>query len=163
MPTNKLEDVVALLGLVDMCADRKYGDLKDSLQWRSGTSFGESYDPITFFINCNDLFYWGCADSEEIEAEDIPDFDKCFEDVRVAAGINDPEKLKFPHGGTKEDVVAWNKYHDEWYGISAWAPTLWCCRKRKMRPQIPYYRIIPTELHELFNACGPVRTAEECG
>ena len=34
---------------------------------------------------------------------------------------------------------------------------LWCCRKRKMRPQKPYYKYIKKEEHKLFNQCGPKR------
>lgn len=31
-------------------------------------------------INCNDLFYWGCADAEPIEVEDIPLLEQATED-----------------------------------------------------------------------------------
>ena len=34
---------------------------------------------------------------------------------------------------------------------------LWCCRKRGMRPQKPYYKYFTEEEAELFNACGPER------
>lgn len=159
MPISKIEDITKLLSLVDMCADSKYGDLQNTLMWRTD---GE-YAPVTFFINCNDLFYWGCSDCEEITAQDMPNLDKCFEDIRTTTNVNDPKKLKFPHGDTKENIEAWCKYHDRWWNMSSLAPTLWCCRQRKMRPQIPYYELIPKELHDLFNACGPERTAEECG
>lgn len=29
-------------------------------------------DNITPYVNCNDLFWWGCADDEEVKVEDIP-------------------------------------------------------------------------------------------
>ena len=160
MPTKTLEDVVAILRLIDGFADHKYCDLKDAIWWRCTK---DEYAPITFFINCNDLFYWACSDSEELTADKIPSFDKCFEDVRIAAGVNDPKKLEFPRGGTKEEQAAYVDYHEKWWSISGWAPTLWCCRQRGMRPQNPFYESIPTELHDLFNACGPERTAAECG
>lgn len=36
-------------------------------------------------------------------------------------------------------------------------PYLYCCRKRGMRPQTPFYRYIHQCNHELFNECGPSR------
>ena len=32
---------------------------------------------------------------------------------------------------------------------------LWCCRKRGMRPQKPYYKYFKEPEHKLFDACGP--------
>jgi len=40
---------------------------------------------------------------------------------------------------------------------------LWCCRKRKMRPQTPYYQYFNDEEKTLFNACGPERDPKEQG
>lgn len=37
------------------------------------------------------------------------------------------------------------------------AHLLFCCRKRKMRPQKPYYKHLAEALHPLFDACGPER------
>jgi len=34
---------------------------------------------------------------------------------------------------------------------------LWCCRKRKMRPQKPYYKSFTDQEKLLFDACGPER------
>lgn len=34
---------------------------------------------------------------------------------------------------------------------------LWCCRKRGMRPQKPYYRYFNDKDAALFDACGPER------
>ena len=34
---------------------------------------------------------------------------------------------------------------------------LWVCRKRKMRPQKPYYKYFNKKEKKLFNACGPKR------
>ncbi len=42
-------------------------DWTGNLFWRSD----HEYAPITMFVNCNDLFYWGCADAEEITEENI--------------------------------------------------------------------------------------------
>ena len=41
-----------------------------------------------------------------------------------------------------------------------WGQLLWCARKRKMRPQGPYYSSIPKELWGLFNACGDEREVD---
>lgn len=39
-------------------------------------------DIITPFVNCNDTFFWGCSDAEDIESrEDIDLLKKSFEDV----------------------------------------------------------------------------------
>lgn len=35
---------------------------------------------LCFSINCNDLFAWACADSEEFTEEDLPDLKKAYED-----------------------------------------------------------------------------------
>jgi len=40
---------------------------------------------------------------------------------------------------------------------------LYCCRRRKMRPQHPYYKHIDDDEKVLFDACGPERTPEDCG
>ncbi len=93
------------------------------------------YSPITFFINCNDLFFWACSDCEEIES------DAEVADIRLA--YDDCSKL-----------------HE--YG-NIYAPLLWVARKRKMRPQDPYYTEFPKELHGLFNDCGPERSKESQG
>jgi hypothetical protein len=37
---------------------------------------------LDFYVNCNDLFFWGCSDAEDIETqEDIDLLKKCFEDI----------------------------------------------------------------------------------
>jgi hypothetical protein len=75
----------------------------------------------TMYVNCNDLFYWACADAEEITTEEFDSLEECL-------AIN------------------------ERYGS-----LLWCCRKRGMRPQTPYYRCFPEDMKPLFDACGPAR------
>ena len=76
-------------------------NLCDELLWRCD---GE-YAPITFFINCNDMFYWGCADCETITKENLHIFKKAVEDLKECKGAS--------------------KYD---------GPSLFCCRVRKMRP-----------------------------
>ena len=78
-------------------------------------------EEIKLYVNCNDLFYWACADSEDFELADLDDFKQAYKDS--------------PGNGN----------------------LLWCCRKRKMRPQKPFYRYFDESDAELFNACGPER------
>ncbi len=42
-------------------------------------------------------------------------------------------------------------------------PEYFASRKRGMRPQIPWFKGLEPEVAELFNACGPERTPEDCG
>jgi hypothetical protein len=78
-------------------------------------------DGISMYINCNDLFYWACADEEEFTLDDLNDLKKAY--------------LESPENG---DI-------------------LWACRKRGMRPQTPFYKLIDKSEHSLFNACGGER------
>ena len=83
---------------------------------------------IEFYINCNDFFCWACSDCEEIVSnEDVDLLEKCIEDCYNIIGRN-------------------------WTG-----PLLYCSRKRKMRPQGPYYSYIDEKLWPLFNEAGPER------
>ena len=97
----------------------------DDLSWRTD---GE-YAPVTFIVNCNDLFYWACADAVAITSSNIDKFEKAYEDATQ---------------------------HCE-YGAD-YAQLLFCCRVREMRPQKSYFRNIHEELWKLFNACGEERT-----
>lgn len=103
----------------------------------SSCFFFDDNGRIVIHENCNDLFEWACADSEEITVADIPEYQKSIDDCRA---ISNP--------------------------TTAYAGSLWACRKRGMRPQRPAYRQfnnpeIPAlylpRLVELFDACGPYR------
>lgn len=96
----------------------------DEIWWRTD---GE-YAPVTFFVGCNDLFFWACADAEAITDENIDIFEQSYRD---AANATDDGDL---------------------YGH-----LLFCCRARGMRPQKPYYAHFPDELHPLLDGCGPER------
>ena len=37
--------------------------------------------PITFLVNCNDLFYWACADCEPLTPENIDELERAYEEV----------------------------------------------------------------------------------
>jgi len=89
---------------------------------------------IVIAENCNDLFYWGCADAEEITPEDLPSIEQA---------IKDCEAIKPSY--------------------SAYAGTIWACRKRGMRPQYPCYPSYPKSLWPLLDAAGPERPQSEAG
>lgn len=74
-------------------------------------------DQVTMEVNCNDLFYWGCADSEDITIEELP-------------------------------------------ALAREGSTLWCCKKRNLRPQVPIVKRMKesgewTEEFEAFPAPHP--------
>ena len=106
-------------------------DICDSIWWRCD---GE-YSPITFLVNCNDLFYWAQADCEELTIENLPILKK---------SINDCEKIDPVCGAL--------------HGCD-----LFCCRVRKMRPQQPAYPKRSEGLYVLFDACGPERDQKDEG
>ena len=107
-------------------------DMRDQFYWRCGPKYGggQFNYPASFFINCNDLFYWGCADLEEVTPENIGELEKALEDAKEA--------------------------HPEGH---IWGDFLFCCRMRKMRPQGAAY-VEYEELWPLFDDCGPERLVE---
>jgi hypothetical protein len=105
-------------------------DSHDSLYW-------DCHDnEVSFWINCNDLFWWATADLEEITEEN---FNILVETYKEFEG-ND-------------------KAHDRIYHADA----LFACRSRKMRPQNCILKDLPEHIRPLFEACGPERTDKECG
>ncbi len=98
----------------------------DDIWWRTD---GE-YAPVTFWVKCSDLFWWGVADLEDLTPENIGVLEQSYRDVQAAA---------------PDDHAA------DIYGAS-----LFCCRVRKLRPQGCCYP--PNKLlWPLFHACGPER------
>ena len=88
-------------------------------------------DDGEFFINCNDLFWWGTADAEDVTPDNIS---------LLADSLADCERV-LPESGP------------------IYAGELFACRVRRMRPQgcaYPRHK----ELWPLFDACGPERTDE---
>jgi hypothetical protein len=98
-------------------------DLCSELMWRCD----REYAPITFFINCSDLFYWGCADGETVTKENIHILRESIKDLA-------------PYALSRQD-----------------ASLLFCCRVRKMRPQGAYYKYIDKEVWHLYDEAGPER------
>jgi len=130
MPKTKL-DFEGLIKLFTIY-DQFDGPASESLWWRTDGN----YSPVTMFVNCNDLFYWATADSEEIGLEDLDNLAQAVKDCDEAAKEANPGSKTL--GGFYGDI-------------------LWCCRQRKMRPQKPYYKNIEKYLHPLFDSCGPER------
>lgn len=87
--------------------------------------------PIRCFVNCNDFFYWGTADGEEVTPENIDVLEEAFREV-----VETPEV----------DI----------YYESYWGAMVFCCKMRGMRPQGACY---PSKkyLWPLFDVCGPER------
>ncbi len=93
-------------------------DICDELYWS---------EELEFFVLCNDVFYWGCADTEAIETQcDIELLNSCFNDC--------------------EDH----------------ALTLYCARKRSMRPQRAMYKYLKG-YESIFDLCGEERDPKELG
>jgi hypothetical protein len=47
-------------------------DAWDTLYWNSS---------LEFYISCNDIFYWGCADAEDVNKKTFPILRKAFKDA----------------------------------------------------------------------------------
>ena len=124
MGTTTFDDVIKILAVVA----KREGH--DDLWWRTDGAYAPV---ITFWIRCNDLFCWGCADSEEITSERVSAYDRAYQDCKDA---DDPKKREF---------------------LECWGSRLYCCRMRGMRPQKPCYDGFPKALWPLFDACGPER------
>jgi hypothetical protein len=99
-------------------------DACDEVWWRTD---GE-YAPVTFLVNCNDLFYWGCADAEPVTKDNIDNLEGAYSDAVNAS---------------KDGEI--------------YAHLLFCCRAREMRPQGAYYDHIPKEMWSMLDACGEDR------
>lgn len=95
----------------------------DEIQWRTD---GE-YAPVSFFVNCSDLFWWGTSDFEDVTPENIGELERAYADVRAIVNPvnNEPQEL-------------------------------FACRMRHLRPQGAAYPK-DERLWPLFDACGAER------
>ena len=89
-------------------------------------------DGVRWIVNCSDTFYWATADGEEISGQDDVDLlHRCYDDLKAAGD-----------------------YHE------VHAFTLWCSRKRRMRPMRLWYKEV-LKGHEaaiaVFDSAGPER------
>lgn len=101
-------------------------DLYGELLWQTR---GE-YAPITFFIDCSDIFWWGTADFERLTPQDLDNFKQAIRDVREVTG-----------------------------GDNSYGPDLYCARRRGERPQGAAYPK-DKRLWPLFDACGPKKNIQ---
>jgi hypothetical protein len=76
-------------------------DLHDSLWWRTDGDYG----PVSFWILCNDVFAWACADAERITPETLPELEQAIRDEVAITGT------------------------------TIYADHLYCARRRGKRPQ----------------------------
>lgn len=111
--------------------------------WRANEP---QYEPFKLLINCNDLFYWACADSEEITPDNLDVLEQAFADLRtLSERWRDWHKAKKGNEGSPPFIYM----H---LGLE-----LFCARVRKMRPQGACYDKFPPEVAALFDAAGPPR------
>lgn len=96
-------------------------DIREELSWSVTDGV------VQFWINCSDLFVWGCADSEELG----PD---TFEELELAC-----------------------RHADKVGAGACFGAELYCCRMSKMRPQGAAYAGLPLEMWHLLDACGQER------
>lgn len=98
----------------------------EDLWWRMNA---ENRSELNLYAACNDFFFWGCADGEEITQEKLPVLWEAKKEMDNLS-ISD---------------------HELEYGL------LFCAKVRKMRPQGAYYKYLKEETWPLFDTCGPFR------
>ena len=94
-------------------------DMADCLMWTE--------DDLEFAVLCNDVFFWGGADCEDVFEEDLPALEQAF----IDAGFE--------------------------------GDTLYCARKREMRPQGAMYGHFDPKHWHLFDSAGPERDPKDFG
>jgi hypothetical protein len=117
-------------------------DCHDGFWWRANEP---QYEPFKILINCNDLFYWACADCEEVTPENLDVLEGALRDIRVFY------ERWYRHKGDKANEPPFVSMSD--------ALLLFCCRVRNMRPQGAWYDAFPPGVDALFDAAGPEREA----
>lgn len=136
MKMSELSDynLLSLIVRIFKCFDDSSSEW--DLLWRTD----EYFAPISFFINCNDLFWWACSDLELITPENIHLLEQSFADVYT--------------------IIPEDNFKDPYYDMrQAFACRLFCCRARKLRPQGCAYPK-DSRMWPLFDVCGPERTVD---
>lgn len=105
-------------------------DIYDGVQWWADYT---ADDELKCTINCSDLFFWGCSDSEEVELSNLHLVQEAHDELK-ALNISG-------------------------HAFEAHTNELFCAKSRKMRPQGAYYAEWNPIVWPLFNACGPYREA----
>lgn len=98
-------------------------------------------------VFCNDLFWWGCADSEDITIQNVDVYAKAISDMRAA----------LPRSNEKERDASEKHVLD-------WAGTLFAARVRQLQPQFACYPGVGTPegaiISGLLDAVGPMRPTD---
>ncbi len=128
---SKSVDLDFVLRVLRVFSESK-GPSTSDLWWRTDDP---EYGPVSFFANCNDLFFWGSADCEDITPGNIHVLEQAVADMR-ALDLVDSDGSPAP----------WRAAH-----------LLFCARVRGERPQGAYYSYIEKEYWPLFDAAGPAR------
>lgn len=116
-------------------------DVHDGFWWRAN---GPEYEPFKILVNCNDLFWWACADCEEVTPDNLDVLERSFADIKPFC-----ERMResWRDGTSKETPTV----------MMSEALLLFCARARGMRPQGAFYDQWPPEVAALFDAAGPAR------
>jgi hypothetical protein len=125
-------------------------DQHEGFWWRANE---KEYEPFKILINCNDLFYWACADCEEVTPDTLDLFEQSIRDVHAlheqwGKAFSARHRDKTSTGPVEDDPP----YVDTGLGL-----LLYCARVRKLRPQGAYYDAFPPAVAALFDAAGPER------
>lgn len=89
---------------------------------------------LEFKVICNDLFYWGCADSVDLTKENLPILEEC---IQICSALNQTEFIYELFCCRVRKMRPQNP----WYDMT----------------------VLDDNFTRLFDACGPERTDEECG
>jgi hypothetical protein len=73
-PNSLVMRVLSVTAENDSCQD---------IFWR----VDDQYAPISIFVNCNDVFWWGCADAEAITADNLDIFEQAYRDAPKQGGL----------------------------------------------------------------------------
>lgn len=118
---SKVEFILKVLNIFS-----KYS-IFDALYW----TCDEDDEPVSFMVNCNDLFWWGSGDAEQITPANIHLLEPAIEDCKKIADT-----------------------------MVCYGPELFVATVREMRPQGSSYPDTYPEnkkLWPLYDACGPKR------
>jgi len=105
---------------------------------------------VSFSVDCNDLFCWGCSDTEDLTEENFHLLEEAIQEIKAIPETN----VK----GMKSDQ---KEFWGCWPVRSFFVPSLFCAKSRKARPQGAAF---PSSTHKdlwhLFDACGPEKPVQ---
>jgi hypothetical protein len=135
------ENLNLIKRVVDVFDSDNGGPGTEEIIWR--TDCEDTLGVVMPMINCNDLFAWGFADCEWITLENIDLLESTFKELSSL-------ETKF---NEEKGVKIWEKEKGAARFMTD-ASILFCCRYRKSRPQVAYYKHFHESLKPLFDACG---------